>query len=377
MKWFLIFISFYAINLLCTSCTPVETDSDSEPVRMVVAGLSHGHAHWLFQHDFTAGIPIVGIFEPDRELVSHFKNRYNIDESLFYDDLNKMLEKTQPEGLLAFGPVYNHLEVVEAAAPRGIHVMVEKPLAVSLEHAREMQRMAGRYKIHLLTNYETSWYPSTEWTRHLLIEESGRYGKLRKAVFHHGHQGPKEIGVGPKFLEWLTDPKLNGGGAITDFGCYGANIMTYLTGGQTPLSVRAIIRTYKPDTYPHVDDDATIIVTYPEAQAIIQASWNWPYSRKDMDIYGVKGSITVPDANNVITRSGVKSEISRETITAEMAGIEPNPIQYFAGVIRGTIQPQTYSLYSLENNVMVVKILEAAKKSAKTGQKVDFEPDWD
>lgn len=370
MKWLSLFI-IPAFSFLWVSSSSNNT-AESEPVQMVVAGLSHGHAHWIFQEDFTADIPIVGIYEPDRELVRQYINQYNLDESLFYDDLDQMLDEIEPEGLLAFGPVYNHLEAVEAAAPRGIHVMVEKPLAVSWEHAKKMKQLAKQHKIHLLTNYETSWYPSTEWSHHLLAHNSGEFGKLRKAVFHHGHQGPKEIGVGPKFLEWLTDPKLNGGGAITDFGCYGANIMTYLTAGQVPVSVTAATQTHKPDIYPNVDDEATIIVTYPEAQAIIQASWNWPYNRKDMDIYGVKGAITAPDADHVITRTDNGSKKDTITVTADQAGIEINPFQYFTGVIRGTIQPEKYGLYTLENNMMVMRILEAAKTSAKTGKRVEF-----
>lgn len=368
-----IFLVFSASSLLWTSITPISLSSEPEPVRMAVAGLSHGHAHWIFQDEFTSDIPIVGIYEPNRNLVSQFKKRYKVDDSIFYDDLEKMLDDVQPEGILAFGPVYNHLQAVEAAAPRGIHVMVEKPLAVSLEHATKMKHLADKYNIHLLTNYETSWYPSTEWSHHLLSQNSEQVGKLKKAVFNHGHQGPKEIGVGPIFLEWLTDPKLNGGGAITDFGCYGANIMTYLTGGQAPLSIMAVTQTHKPDIYPDVDDDATIIVTYPNSQAIIQASWNWPYSRKDMDLYGERGSITVPDANRVIIRTGDRTEQTIIPVTAQKAGIETNPFQYFTGVIRETIQPERYSLYTLENNMIVMRILEAAKKSALTGQRVDFE----
>ena len=107
-------------------------------------------------------------------------------------------------------------------------------------------------------------------------------GDVRKVVVHDGHSGPKEIGVGPEFLSWLTDPKLNGGGALFDFGCYGADLMTWLMDGQRPETVTAVTQQIKPEIYPRVDDEATIILTYPKAQAILQASWNWPFDRKDM-----------------------------------------------------------------------------------------------
>jgi predicted dehydrogenase len=66
-----------------------------------------------------------------------------------------MLDKTKPEGVLTFTSIFEHLKVVEACAPRGIHVMVEKPLAVSTKHAEAMQKLVNKYNIMLLTNYET------------------------------------------------------------------------------------------------------------------------------------------------------------------------------------------------------------------------------
>ena len=62
-------------------------------------------------------------------------------------------------------------------------------------------------------------------------------------------QGPKEINVQPEFLAWLTDPVKNGAGALFDFGCYGANLMTWLMDNQRPLAVTAIAQTNKPAIY--------------------------------------------------------------------------------------------------------------------------------
>ena len=114
-------------------------------------------------------------------------------------------------------------------------------------------------------------------------------------MVHDGHQGPKEIGVNKEFFDWLTDPIQNGGGALVDFGCYGANLMTYLMQGQQPISVTAVTQHFKPGIYPEVDDEATIIVSYPTAQCIIQASWNWPFGRKDLEVYGQIGYIITKD----------------------------------------------------------------------------------
>src|SRR5687768_10834869 len=259
--------------------------------------------------------------------------------------------------------------VVEACAPRGIHVMVEKPLATTLAHAKKMYSLAKKYKIHLLTNFETSWYPSNA-KAFQLVNDSNYVGAVRKVVIHDGHQGPKEIGVGKEFFDVLTDPVLNVGGALMDFGCYGANLMTHLMHGQQPVSVTAVTRQYKPSIYPKVDDDATIIVNYPTAQCVIQASWNWPFNRKDMEIYGETGYVFALDNNNMRLRAkNDKKEHSRVVTSKEMPVYE-DPFSYLADVVRGKITVTENGLYSLENNVTVVRILEAAKESVKTGKTV-------
>jgi predicted dehydrogenase len=62
---------------------------------------------------------------------------------------------------------------------------------------------------------------------------------------------------------------LDGGGAVVDFGCYGCNLTVWLMGGETPKTVTAVLQQLKPEVYPKVDDEATIILTYDHAQAII------------------------------------------------------------------------------------------------------------
>ena len=163
-----------------------------------------------------------------------------------------------------------------------------------------MQALAERHHVHLLTNLETTWYPSVHAIGALVDE--GAIGEIRKVVVHDGHRGPKEIGVEPEFLAWLTDPVRNGGGALTDFGCYGANLMTWLMKGEAPLTVTAVTQQVKPAIYPRVDDEATIVLTYPRAQAILQASWNWPVNRKDMEVYGARGYALAPDRATVRLR---------------------------------------------------------------------------
>jgi predicted dehydrogenase len=183
-----------------------------------------------------------------------------------------------------------------------------------------------------------------------------------------------EIGVNKEFFDWLTDPVQNGGGALVDFGCYGANLMTYLMKGEKPISVTAVTRQFKPSIYPKVDDEATIIVSYPSAQCIIQASWNWPFGRKDMEVYGENGYIIAANNTSMRVRNRkTDGEQSRLVTTREMP-VYQDPFSYFADVIRGKIEIPKNGLYSLENNFTVVQILDAARRSAATGKTVFLKP---
>lgn len=357
--------------LFCSSLSANAQANVTSPLRLAVAGLRHGHAPFIFNRKGKTDVTVVGIYEPDVELAAQYAKRYNLDKTLFYTDLTKMLDAVKPEALAAYGSIYDHLKAVEACAPRKIHVMVEKPLATNLSDALKMEKLANDNHIYLLTDYETSWYPSTA-KAYQLINDSNFIGHTKKVVIHDGHEGPKETGVGKEFLDWLVDPKQNGGGAVVDFGCYGANLMTYLMNNEKAVSVTAVLRNFKPDVYKKVDDEATIIVSYPTAQCIIQASWNWPFARKDMEVYGDSGYVITIDNSKMRIRNRETKTEQNISVTANDLPVYLDPFTYFNDVVKGkTIVPKN-GLYSLQNNVMVVKILDAAKLSAKEGRAVNI-----
>lgn len=358
------------LSLVLLSALPVHSQkTDGGPVRVAVAGISHGHAAFILARKLQSDISIVGVYEPNNELAQRYAKKYNFSPAIIYNDLDKMLDAVKPEAVLAFGSILNHITVVEACAPRGIHVMVEKPLATTVAHAKKMEELASKFHIHLLTDFETSWYPSTA-KMFQLEQDSNFTGTVRKVVIHDGHQGPKAIGVNPEFFSWLTDPVQNGGGALTDFGCYGANLMTYLMKDEEPISVTAVAGHYQSTVYPKVEDEATIIVSYPSAQCIIQASWNWPFSRKDMEVYGDSGYIITVDSKIMRIRNRHMVKEQPLTVTASDIAVYTDPFSYFVDVIRGKITVPKRGLYSLENNVQVVRILSAARESVKSGKTI-------
>jgi len=354
-------------NAVSRGQTKAADKKEEAPVRVVLAGLVHGHAFGFFdQFQKRTDLQVVGIAEADRQLTAQFTKKYGLAPGLFYSDLEEMLKATHPQAVLAYTNTYDHRRVVEICARYGVPVIMEKPLAVSFEDARAIEKAARAGKIQVLVNYETTWYRSNQAAYDLVHENA--IGEIRKIVVHDGHQGPKEINVGPEFLAWLTDPKLNGGGALFDFGCYGADLATWLMDGRRPDSVTAVTQQIKPDVYPRVDDEATIILTYSHAQAIIQASWNWPFSRKDMEVYGQRGYAITVGRDTVRVRLPEKQEISADAKPLEKT--KEDSVSYLRAVLLGGMKLEGQS--SLETNVIVTQILDAARQSAATGKTVSL-----
>jgi predicted dehydrogenase len=308
-------------------------------------------------------VVIAGIAESDQQLIQRYKDSYHLPDSLFYPNLAALLEHIHPDAVLAYNAISEHLGVVALCAPKGISVMVEKPLATTVKDAERIATLATQYHIHVLTNYETTWYNTNQQVNEM-VNGQHAIGAVRKMVVHDGHQGPKEIGCSKDFLAWLTDPVKNGGGAIRDFGCYGANLMVWLMQGRAPLAVTAMTHHIKPDIYPKVDDDATILLEYPDATGIIEASWNWPFGIKDLEVFGVDGYLHALDPN--ILQQRMKKNY--DSIAVHPAVYRDN-LPYLADVLSGKVDPGN-DLSSLPNNLIVVRILEAASRSAREGKRI-------
>jgi len=360
----LIVLLVIGLPLAANSVSQAQVMQDSKPLRVVIAGLVHGHASgFLERYQHRPDLEIVGIAEPSQALFQKYASRFQLDAKLYYADLDEAIQKTHPEAVLGYTSTYEHRRVVEIAARHGVAVMVEKPLAVSMEDARAIEQAAHAAKIPVLVNYETTWYRSNHAAYDLVRD--GSMGEVRKIVVHDGHEGPKEIHVEPEFLAWLTDPKLNGAGALFDFGCYGADLATWLMNGRRPDTVTAVTQQLKPELYPHVDDEANVVLTYPRAVAIIQASWNWPFDRKDMEVYGQHGQVYTVKHDDVRVRITGDEKLSAGK---PIAAPYDDSISELRAVVFDGAKPD--GLTSLETNMIVVEILETARRSATSGTTV-------
>ncbi|MDT7829344.1 Gfo/Idh/MocA family oxidoreductase [Pricia sp. S334] len=334
-------------------------------LKVAVVGLSHDHAHEIMRAYSGDRIDLLGIAEKNQDLIARYQKDYQVPDHLFFSDTATMLNEVTPDVVMAYNPINEHLAVAEVCLPMKIPLMVEKPLATTVADAEKMAKLARDNDTYLLTNFETTWYASNQRLKTMVGESA--FGNITKMIAKDGHEGPKEIGCSKEFLSWLTDPIKNGGGAVMDFGCYGANLMTWLQKGKRPIAVTAVLKQMKPEVYPNVDDDATITLEYENAIGIIEASWNWSYGIKSLEVYGASASYHAPNGKTLIKNTNA---VDGDEINVAQNDYQDH-ITYLEAVLSGNLKPEN-DLSSLSNNLIVVEILEAAKKSAETGMRVEL-----
>lgn len=330
-------------------------DAGAKPLRVVLAGLAHGHVGGFLRQMEPEVIELVGVWEESDPIWEKYQANPRLAGVPRHHRLEDALAGNI-DAVWAFSDTGSHLRIVEAAAPRRLSVIVEKPLAMTWSEAAAIAALARRHGTLVLTNYETSWYPAFHEVRAMIHQ--GEFGPLRQIYAQAGHEGPVKIRVGPEFLEWLRDPR-RGGGALFDFGCYGANLATWWLNNQAPVSVSAHTSQFDRLNYPECDDHAVIQMIYPELQVTVVGSWHWTYSRKDAALYGESGAVVTSDAFNYTLRTG------RKPPQARIAKTQPSdPLRWFAEIVRAGRDPVD-DPSSLANNLVVMKILEAARRSAR------------
>ncbi|MBK5295363.1 MAG: Gfo/Idh/MocA family oxidoreductase, partial [Acidobacteriia bacterium] len=330
--------------------------------RIAVIGLLHSHV-WGHLGKMVGGDPakLVGIAETNPELIAEAK-KMGAADSVFFTDAARMLDAVKPDIVWAFTENDKHLAVVELCAPRKIHVMFEKPLASTFRDATAIRTLARKHGVQILTNYQMAWWASNYTAK--AQADAGAIGKPWRLRGIVGHGGPGSQGARSKyFFDWLTDPVRNGAGALMDFGCYNALWSLWYMG--RPEKVYAHVNHLRPETFPKVEDNSTMILSYKNGVGLFEGSWDLPRSFQELEVFGLNGSLQMTNGK-VELRKGraAGTAVEVETLPPERR----EPIAYMIHCIRNGKQVE--GLTALDINVGVVEIIEAAKKSAVTGQAV-------
>lgn len=328
--------------------------------RLGVAGMIHDHVwgeleNWAAQPE----VEIVACGDPNEELRARVADRHGVGR--LYSTWQEMLDKEELDIVQAATDNAGGADIVEACAARGIHVVSEKPMAATLDQADRMLRASQSAGTLLMVNWPTAWQaPIQEMERRILAGEIGQltYFKQRSA-----HNGPKEIGCTRYFWEWLYDEERNGAGALMDYCCYSADMCARFLG--RPIAVTGMRGVFVKE-YPVPDDNAVIVMQYPHAFGIAEASWTQTvgYATANPVAYGTGGSLTVNGGKVVLQTPGNTVEIEPAAPTTPMR----NAAEYTIHCLRTGEPVQGFCAASVSRDAQ--EILEAGKRAADTGMTV-------
>jgi len=351
------FCGQYKLIMLLLICLSAVAHAQKK-LNICIAGLSHKGVAEVINQYKNGRVNILGIAESDKDLQKKYQAQFHLADTLFYTDLQKMLTVKEPDVVMAYNEVSKHLDVVKTCAPLGILVMVEKPLTATLDQAQQMEMLVEKYHNRILTNYETTWYPSYQEVYNAINLDS--IGGIKKIVVNAGQTEVKEGGNGNTTTSSLITALPGGSTALNDFGSYGADIMTWFMRGLKPVAITVLTHHTKQET---TSGDANIILEYPGVTGLIKTSWNIP--DHNLEILGQNGYLHAFNNQVVLlSKNGKQTTLQTEPIRAPLN----DQLSYITAVLQNKISNDDRS--SLRYNVIVMEILEAAKRSVKENKRI-------
>ncbi|NAZ35645.1 Gfo/Idh/MocA family protein [Rubellimicrobium sp. CFH 75288] len=315
-----------------------------------VAGISFDHMHMgdllRMVHDHP-GAEIVGIFDPDRSRMDAAARTFAIPEEQIFTDLDRCLAEARPDLVLLCAATAAHADYVERLAPRGVHILVEKPFAASADDARRMIRaMEGTGRL-LAINWPLAWYPPHRTAKRLLDE--GTIGTITEVHHYGGNRGPlfhlaDKVEVTPEEVErqkphawWYR--REAGGGSLLDYLGYGATLGTWFMGGEAPLEVTAA--TWGAPGL-EVDEHSITICRYARGLSKMETRWGtftdpWVHQTQPkcgFVLVGTDGTIASYDYEDHVTvQTRARPEATPVPNDVLSEGMR-NPIEYLAACLR-------------------------------------------
>lgn len=243
--------------------------ADMKKLRVGVLGLHHDHIWGNLEELTRLGpdrVELAGAADPHPELREKYAALHG---GPVFDDYEALLADESLDAVYIFASNLGGEDLTVAACGRGLHCLVEKPMAATLAGAERMLEAAERAGVRLMINWPFLWWPQMQQA--LKVAAAGEIGALWQVKYRSAHEGPKELGCSQPFCEWLYDETLNGAGALMDYCCYGAVLARTLLGRPHSVSGMTIRTGLKADLV--AEDNAVIVMSYPHSLAITEGSW--------------------------------------------------------------------------------------------------------
>jgi predicted dehydrogenase len=309
------------------------------------------------------GLELVAVVNHKSDSMIEFGNRFGIARQ--YDNVESLLKDGNVDALVVSTPNYLHALQTIAALNAGVHVMVEKPMAMNAQEAEQMCEVTEKSRALLMVAHCWRFDPDVLW----LKEQSSQLGKIvrTKGYGVHTNWGPSG---------WFTQKEFAGGGALADMGIHALDTARFLLGDPKPVRVYAKIGTYYQNL--DVDDTGVIIVEWDnDATSYIESGWWQPHAdgpEAATQLYGTQGfgqlfptKLELPNIQEQkvdVVDSGL--EFPREEHCPQ--SLYDVQLKYFVECIEKNQRPIPGGLEGLMN----MKVVDAAYESSRTGKVVNI-----
>lgn len=332
-----------------------------DKLKLAVVGLVHDHVWDELQNWVDTGrVEIVAAADLNDALRERVVKEFHVDNS--HKTAGELFDQCDVDVVQICTSNAEGVEVVEQAAARGIHAVVEKPLAATLAGARRMVSAAETAGTMLFVNWPFRWQPNVPAAWRLI--QDGIIGHVFNARIRMAHKGPREFGCSNEFCGWLYDASQNGGGAIVDYCCYGAVALRHLFG--MPDEVQAVAGRYT-KTDIAVDDNAAITLIYEKRKTTAEASWSQIPSYHDSIFHGTKGTLWTSEGKIfVATEENEQREISVEPLPEDE---QTGPALFLKCLEQGIAPPDVCAADVCRD---AQEILQAGIESNATGRRLSI-----
>jgi myo-inositol 2-dehydrogenase/D-chiro-inositol 1-dehydrogenase len=321
---------------------------------------------------FVPDAEVAAIYSRDAGRAAAFANRHGIARS--YADLDRMLAEAECDVVDICLPNFLHAQVAIAAARRGKHVIVEKPLAVTLEQADAMIAACRESGTYLMYAEELCFAPKYERVRRLI--EEGAIGSIYMLKQGEKHSGPHS--------GWFWDVDRSGGGVLMDMGCHAVGWFRWMLGRRPEIkSVYATLSTVLHKERTRGEDNSLMVIEFADGViGVAENSWAKLGGMDDrIEVYGTEG-VTYADlftGNSALTYSengyGYAMEKAGTTKGWTFTIFEeafnqgyPQELHHFIECVKTGAKPWVTG----EDGRAVLEVLYAAYESARAGRKVEL-----
>lgn len=309
----------------------------------------------------TLGLTLAAVVNHQPASMASFAATYDIPRQ--YGSVDDMIRDGGVDALVVATPNYLHASQSIQALAAGIHVLVEKPMALNADEAMAMQRAAHQSGATLMVAHCWRFDEDVLWLKARMAE----LGPIVRTTGYgiHTHWGPSG---------WFTQKQFAGGGALADMGIHAIDTVRFLLGDPLPVSVYAKIGTHY-GTY-DVDDTAILMIEWANGTtSVIESGWWHPHMdgpEAATKLYGKNGFGQI-----FPTRTVVPNADRSDVVTTEAGFLFPRPahcpqslydsqLAYFVDCVRHGKTPNPGGSEGFVN----MQIVDAAFASAESGNVV-------